>query len=208
MLPRLQQLISYSQEGAGHWEAELLRGHPEIRSLVLGVCDDGGSWPQQALASMPQLQRFTLYYRLRGADALLADLAACGSLRSIRLWEKSGRTRISGAGLAALAGAASSGTLESIVLDTNTSCLVDGGGEGANPRAYSGGSGGFYRQEGRVALADALPLLQARMPRLQALRVPVLKVGDEELRAVARQLGRPVEVLRAQLALDVEGAAA
>ena len=44
------------------------------------------------------------------------------------------------------------------------------------------------------------------MPRLRELEVPVLKVTARELRAVARQLGRPVEVLRAQLALDVEGA--
>jgi hypothetical protein len=62
-----------------------------------------------------------------------------------------------------------------------------------------------YAPAGRVALADVLPLLQARMPRLRELRVPVLGVGEEELRAVALQLGRPLEVVRAQLALDVPG---
>jgi hypothetical protein len=57
-----------------------------------------------------------------------------------------------------------------------------------------------------VALADALPLLQAPMPRLRELRVPVLQAGARELRALARQLGRLVGVVRAQLGLDVGGA--
>jgi hypothetical protein len=47
------------------------------------------------------------------------------------------------------------------------------------------------------------------MPRLRELRVPVLRVGARALRALARQLGsRPLDVLRAQLGLDVEGAEA
>ncbi len=45
-----------------------------------------------------------------------------------------------------------------------------------------------YSAAARVALSDALPLLQARMPRLRELRLPVLRVPEEELGAVARQL--------------------
>jgi hypothetical protein len=46
-----------------------------------------------------------------------------------------------------------------------------------------------YSAAGRVALSDALPLLQARMHWLRELRLPVLRVPEEELGAVARQLG-------------------
>ena len=91
---------------------------------------------------------------------------------------------ISGADVRALAGAASSATLESFVL-------------------YTGETDG-YKETGRLVLSDALPLLQARMPRLRQLRLPVLRVSDRELRAAARQLGRPLEVLRAQLVLGAQ----
>ncbi len=139
------------------------------------------------LASLPRLQHCELRLGSVSTSALLADLAACSSLHSIKLSTPSypyvsSRVTISGADVRALAGAASSGTLESIVLDT---CWTRGG--------YSGA--------GRLALPDALPLLQARMPRLRELRLPVLRVPEEELRAAARQLGWPLEVLRAQLAL-------
>ena len=141
---------------------------------------------------MPQLQHFELRCDVTSSgDVLLADLAACSSLRSIKL-QPNEISSISGLGVRALAAAASSGTLESIVMMTDMCWHYDGK---------------HYAEAGRVALADALPLLQARMPRLRELKVPVLKMADEELHAVARQLGRPAEVLRAQLALDVKGAA-
>ncbi len=51
---------------------------------------------------------------LSGVDGLLADVAACSGLRSIRvLWcELASERSIGAAGIRALAGAASSGTLE------------------------------------------------------------------------------------------------
>jgi hypothetical protein len=158
---------------------------------------------------MPQLREAELVGDLSGLDGLLADLAACGCLRSIRVlwWGRSSLMQrsvagkdsasISAVGVRALAGAASSATLEGIVL---------GKADEVEKRR-----GAKYSDDGRVALADALPLLQAAagMPRLRELRVPVLRVGARELRALARQLGgRPVDVLRAQLGLDVEGAGA
>jgi hypothetical protein len=90
---------------------------------------------------------------------------------------------IGAAGISALACAASSATLESVVLGP------------ACPAA------GQYQAHARMALTDALPLLRAQMPRLRELRLPVLRVPEEELRALAQQLGRPLAVLRAQMAL-------
>jgi hypothetical protein len=85
---------------------------------------------------------------------------------------------------------------------TNPSCW------GARKAEVQEGHAAKNCDEDRLALADALPLLQAPMPRLRELRVPVLSVGDGELGALARQLGRPLDVVRAQLGLDVEGAEA
>jgi hypothetical protein len=97
---------------------------------------------------------------------------------------------ISAAGVRALAGAASSGTLDNIVL-------------GRVPEVKMRGA--QYSPGDRSALVNALLLLQAPMPRLRELRVPVLRVGATELQVLAQQLGRPLEVVRAQLGLDVEG---
>jgi hypothetical protein len=182
----------------GNMDAALLQDHPCLRHLHLGIKDVRAEpWPQQLLCTMPQLQEVCLEGYLSGADGLLADLAACSGLRSIRVlwWDRAGGCRISAVGIRALAGGASSGTLESIVL-----------GRAGEVEEKPGAK---YSDVGRVALADALLLLQAPMPRLRELRVPVLRVGAEELRALARQLGsRPLDVLRAQLGLDVEGAEA
>jgi hypothetical protein len=191
VLPSLQQLDNdfRSASFTGFSMMQLLRGHPKLSSLVLRLTRSS-SWPEPVLASLPRLQHCEL--RLHGdvwrdgegsTSALLADLAACSSLRSIKLSTPSySSVTISSADVRALAGAASSATLESFVLDT-------------------GEHGGGYSEAGRLALPDALPLLQARMPRLREVRVPVLRVPEEELCAVARQLGRPLELLRAQLAL-------
>ncbi len=186
VLPSLQQLdnegFSFRPQQASFGLMQLLRGHPQLHSLVLRLTRSN-SWPEPVLASLPRLQHCELWPTAEGGtSALLADLAACTSLRSIRLSTPpySGVT-ISSADVGALAGAASSAMLESFVLDT---------GERAG-----------YSEFGRLALPDALPLLQARMPRLRELRLPVLRVPEGELRAAARQLGRPLEVLRAQLVL-------
>jgi hypothetical protein len=193
-------------------DAALLQGHPCLRRLHLVLGSLGGlrakPWQQQVLCTMPQLQEVWVEGDLSGADDLLADLAACTGLRSIAvLWYQPSRLLfgrspgsdehvgppVTAAGIRALAGAASSGTLQSIVLGR-----VD---EVKKQR------GAKYSDEGRLALADALPLLQAPMPRLRELRVPVLRMGAGELGALARQLGRPLDVVRAQLGLDVEGGA-
>ena len=197
-LPCLQRLRAWDCSYDCYQLAELLRGHPHLQRLQIRDYsgDDVSSWQQPVLASMPRLQHFALDSPVEGADALLADLAACSSLRSIELRRGTPISSISGAGVRALTQASSSATLESIVLDT---AIAAEWRDGHRQR--------IYKEAGRVALADALPLLQARMPRLRELKVPVLKMADEELHAVARQLGRPAEVLRAQLALDVKGAA-
>jgi hypothetical protein len=184
-LPSLQQLDNHSLSSptSGFGLMQLLRGHPQLHSIALRLTRTD-SWPEPVLASLPRLRHCELWLADQGStSALLADLAACSSLRSIRLSTPSySGVTISSADARALAGAASSATLESLVLDT---------------RERAG-----YEEAGRLALPDALPLLQARMPRLRELRLPVLRVPEEELCAVARQLGRLLEVLRAQLALD------
>jgi hypothetical protein len=182
----------------GNMDAALLQDHPCLRRLRMAHYSFHYKlWMQQLLCTMPQLQEVCLEGYVRSLDGLLADLAACSGLRSIRVlwWDRAGDGSISAAGIRALAGAASSGTLESIVLGRQDE--VEKWDEAK------------YSDVGRVALADALPLLQAPMPMLRELRVPVLRVGARALRALARQLGsRPLDVLRAQLGLDVEGAEA
>jgi hypothetical protein len=192
-LPSLLQLeLKCSQVEAG-----LLQGHPCLPRLhlMMDYRALAKPWGQQVLCTMPQLQEVCVEGFVAGADGLLADLAACTGLRSIRvLWRAHGISIISAASIRALAGAASSGTLESIVL----------GREDEVKKLW----GAQYRPGDRLALADALPLLQAPMPRLRELRVPVLRTGARRLEALARQLGRPLDVVRAQLVLDVEGAGA
>jgi hypothetical protein len=191
-LPSLLQLELKRQV-----DAALLQGHPCLPRLhlMMDYRALAKPWGQQVLCTMPQLQEVCVEGFVAGADGLLADLAACTGLRSIRvLWRAHGISIISAAGIRALAGAASSSTLESIVLGRED--------EVKQQRVAK------YSDEDRLALADALPLLQAPMPRLRELRVPVLSVGDGELGALARQLGRPLDVVRAQLGLDVEGAGA
>ncbi len=186
VLPSLQQLDNHriGSQNASFGLMQLLRDHLQLHSLVLQIKSDS-SWPEPVLASLPRLQHCELWLAGEGGtSALLADLAACSSLRSIKLNSFRPNT-ISSADVRALAGAASSGTLESFVLDTRE-------------------RGGGYSEAGRLALPDALPLLQARMPRLRELRLPVLRVPEGELRAVARQLSRPVDVLRAQLVLGAQ----
>jgi hypothetical protein len=183
VLPSLLQLDNegFSSPTSGLGLMQLLRGHPQLYSLVLRLTRSN-SWPELALASLPRLRHCKLWLDADGStSALLADLAACSSLRSIKLSSLFSTITISSADVRALAGAASSATLESFVLDT---CVRAG-----------------YSEAGRVALPDALPLLQARMPQLRELRLPVLRVPEEELCAVARQLGRPLDVLRSQLVL-------
>jgi hypothetical protein len=200
LLPSLHQLTIFGWLVPGCFSVmQLLRGHPELCTVHLSGHRRESGWPEPVLASLPRLQHFELRAGVEGttfrtgADALLADLAACSSLRSIALGPcHSSSINISGAGVRALAAAASSATLERIVLN-------------AGLEWHNGERKSVYAPAGRVALADALPLLQARMPRLRELRLPVLGVAEEELRAVALQLGRPLEVLRAQLALDVPG---
>jgi hypothetical protein len=199
-LPSLLQLDVYCCS----IDPSLLQGHPCLRRLRLAWDWSHDKPQQQLLCTMPQLQEVWLQGDLCEVDGLLAELAACKGLRSIRvLYCKSGDGSISAAGIRALAGAASGGTLESIVLGR-----VDEVDEERRAGVGAWGRGGKYRDFGRLALADALPLLQAPMPRLRELRVPVLRVGAGELVALARQLGRPVDVVRAQLGLDVEGAEA
>ncbi len=187
VLPSLQQLDNdfLSASFTGFSMMQLLRGHPQLHSVVLRLTRSN-SWPEPVLALLPRLQHCELWPTAEGGtSALLADLAACSSMRSIKLtMPPYSRATISSADVRALAGAASSATLESFVLDSFEH--------------------GYYREAGRLALSDALPLLQARMPRLRELRLPVLRVPEEELRAVARQLGRPLEVLRAQLVLGAQ----
>jgi hypothetical protein len=201
-LPSLLQLeLKCSQVEAG-----LLQGHPCLRRLHLMMEYNAHAkpWGQQVLCTMPQLREVCVEGFVAGADDLLVELAACTGLRSISvLWFEPSLLRfgsdahvgapVTAAGIRALAGAASSSTLESIVLGR------------VNIKKQRAAK---YSDEDRLALADALPLLQAPMPRLRELRVPVLRVGDGELGALARQLGRPLDVVRAQLVLDVEGAGA
>jgi hypothetical protein len=189
VLPSLVQLELRGDDQVDVW---LLQGHPSLRRLHLMMEYSfwaSEPWQPLLLCTMPQLREVWVEGYFSGGD-LLADLAACTGLRSIRvLWRAHGFCNISAAGIRALAGAASSGTLESIVLG----------------RVDEVWFGAQYSAADRLALADALPLLQARMPRLRELRVPVLRVGARRLGALAQQMGRPPEVVRAQLGLDVEG---
>jgi hypothetical protein len=190
----LPSLVQLELRGYGKVDVWLLQGHPSLRRLHLMMEYSfwaSEPWQPLLLCTMPQLREVWVEGTVEvWMDGLLADLAACTGLRSIRvLWRAHGFCSISAAGVRALAGAASSGTLESIVLG----------------RVDEVWFGAQYSAADRLALADALPLLQARMPRLRELRVPVLRVGARRLGALAQQMGRPPEVVRAQLGLDVEG---
>jgi hypothetical protein len=64
---------------------EQLRGHAELRSVHLSS-SRSNAWAHQVLRSLPRLEQVVLLAaELQGADTLLADLAACSSLRSIRV---------------------------------------------------------------------------------------------------------------------------
>ncbi len=184
-LPALRRLDASAVECAPAALALALSGHPCLRRLRLrGAGGTEHDWLLPAFSSLPILEELALQDRLWNADSLLGDVAACGSLRSLRSLHlaRSGRLSdprqaITAAGLGALARCAA--RLRSLRLETTGRW--------------------HYDEASRVGPEEALPLLLAPMPGLQELELPLRRLAPEQLDQLARQLGRPVALLRQQL---------
>lgn len=193
ILPSLRKLAG--QVSHPYMVALLLQGHQHLQHLELTMAPCKGplagrsseDWQQAVLSTMPALQRLALSDMLYNADALIVDVAACGVLRHVSISKISEFPRqldasrsITAAGILALVAAPWLPLAITLQLHYASHEL-------------------HYSSPHRLALAAAKPLLAA--PLLQELTVPVRPVADGELRALAQQLRRPVELLREQMVL-------
>jgi hypothetical protein len=117
---------------------QVLWGHTQLAELKvwsMGIIAQAPWPPQELLSSLPQLRRLVLLDPpCASLDALLADAAGCAGLEELEVQISTGYCEydgepepLTGAGLAALAAGACSGSLRRVVLETQLSehmCLM------------------------------------------------------------------------------------